>query len=507
MKRLLPSSLLGQVMVSVALALMVAQLVAAVLLYRAGEDRRETAAITAAAFRLVGDAERAERRAAIRAELAERGDFEAARRAVRRDRRRGGSGPRDRGLFLRDGEGAGGGARVPDGLPRPVRYTVTDAPPAGLERAGAEGEREQKLRTALAQEGVTPAAVAVELRRAGDDPVLLRFAERRPRLADRTQWRERMLYVAAIQREAGGTWETARLLASPRPSGAIGALLFQTLVTFGVLMVVLFLVLRRITRPLAHLTQRVDTFARQPENAVRIEESGPADIRRLIAAHNVMEARVSALLDEKDVMLGAIGHDLKTPLAALRVRIESVPDSAQREKMARSIEDITATLDDILALARIGRPGQFEAETVDLRALANSVAEEFEDLGEPVAVAEPQTGTSRAVGRVQVTWIKRALRNLVSNALRYGETAEVAVLSEPGRVVLRVDDTGPGIPEERIADMLEPFTRGEASRNRATGGAGLGLTLSRAIAEQHGGELVVSNRDSGGLRAEIRLPA
>ena len=310
------------------------------------------------------------------------------------------------------------------------------------------------------------------------------------------------MLTVSIQREASGSWETARVLEPRRPQGALGGLVLQTLVAFGFLLVVLFLVLRRITRPLALLTDRVSEFSQQPDRAVKLEETGPADTRRLIAAHNSMEARIAALLDEKDVMLGAIGHDLKTPLAALRVRIENVPDEAQRQKMAASIEDITATLDDILSLARMGRSDQIEVEAVDLGMLAIGVAEEFEDLGEPVTMLNPP----RVVGRVQVTWIKRALRNLVSNAVRYGGSAEVSVEVEGNTAVLAVDDRGPGIPAERIADMLEPFTRGEASRNRATGGAGLGLTLARAIADHHGGELILANRNSGGLRAELRLP-
>jgi len=112
----------------------------------------------------------------------------------------------------------------------------------------------------------------------------------------------------------------------------------------------------------------------------------------------------------------------------------------------------------------------------------------------------------RIVAKVQETWLKRALRNLVSNAVRYGETARVSLEETDGIAILRVDDTGPGIPADQIADMLEPFTRGEASRNRATGGAGLGLTLAHAIAEQHGGTLALSDPDGGGLRAELRLP-
>lgn len=124
-------------------------------------------------------------------------------------------------------------------------------------------------------------------------------------------------------------------------------------------------------------------------------------------------------------------------------------------------------------------------------------------MGEPAAIGKME----RIALPIRPTWLKRALRNLVSNAVRYGGSAEVSLLREAGEVVFRIDDRGPGIPESRIAAMTEPFQRGESSRNRATGGAGLGLTLARAIAEQHGGKLVLANRSGGGMRAEIRLPA
>lgn len=123
-------------------------------------------------------------------------------------------------------------------------------------------------------------------------------------------------------------------------------------------------------------------------------------------------------------------------------------------------------------------------------------------MGEPAVLAEG----ARVVAPVHVTWAKRALRNLVSNAVRYGGGAEVAVLREGQDAVLRVTDTGPGIPDALLATITEPFVRGEASRNRDTGGAGLGLTLARAIAEAHGGRIVLANRPGGGLSAELRLP-
>jgi len=476
-----PKSLLGQVMASVALALLVAQVISVVLLYRAGEERRETAILTATAYQIVGGAERAARGQAIREERRARRDGARQRGEARR--------PRDE-RFRRAGN-----------LPPRLRYTVSTAAPEGFVPDSPKSEREARLRTILAGEGIDPHRVSIATKRAGDDEMLVNFAADRPRLERMTEWRERKLFLVSVQREPGGPWETVRMLDPPRPNSAFGALVFQTLVIFSILIAVLYVILRRITRPLARLTERVSDFSREPDKVVELDETGPADTRRLIAAHNQMEARIAALLDEKDVMLGAIGHDLKTPLAALRVRIESVEDEGQRIKMAAGIEDITATLDDILSLSRVGRDGA-GVEAVDLGALALDVAEEFEELGEPVIVADPP----RLVARVQITWIKRALRNLVSNAVRYGGETRITVLSEGNIAILRVEDNGPGIAPDRIAAMLEPFQRGEGSRNRATGGAGLGLTLARAIAEHHDGELRLSNREQGGLRAELHLP-
>jgi signal transduction histidine kinase len=206
-------------------------------------------------------------------------------------------------------------------------------------------------------------------------------------------------------------------------------------------------------------------------------------------------------------MLGAIGHDLKTPLAALRVRIESVENDAERERMAATIEDIVRSLDDILSLARVGRPSD-PLERSELSALVISVVEEFEDMGDPVELG----ATERVSFPLRVTWLRRALRNLIGNAVRYGKGARVSLARDGHEAVIRIEDDGPGIPEDRIADMLEPFTRGDPSRNSETGGAGLGLTLARAIAEQHGGSLRLENRrDQGGailgLTATLRLPA
>jgi len=295
---------------------------------------------------------------------------------------------------------------------------------------------------------------------------------------------------------------TARVLVPPGERMLLATLIGQTPLIYFVLVGVLALLLRRITRPLANLTNRMERFATTRDAEGQIAEEGPEDLRRLIAAHNAMEDRIVALIAEKDVMLGAIGHDLKTPLAALRVRIESVENDTERRRMAGTIEDITHSLDDILSLARAGHARE-PLEPVELSALVASVVEEFEDMAEPVTLADPP----RLVVPLRATWIRRALRNLIGNALRYGHRAEVSLCQSGSFAEISVGDEGPGIPEADIPRMLEPFTRGEPSRNTDTGGAGLGLALARAIAEQHGGELKLANRQDGeGLVATLCLP-
>jgi len=448
--RLWPRSLQGQLLLAIALALFVAQGLGAALLYRAQAERREAMLINAAAFRLAGDP--------------------SARRPP--------------------WAGRGGRMRVV------IEPTSPQQP--GETR---DGHAEQGLSRILAREGVAFDKVVVVERDVARDPLAQRWALQRERRG-RPSWRgmPHELIVAAIRRP-DGRWLHARVFVPAGERRLLWTMLLQALFTYAVLVGAVALVLRRITRPLAALTARMERFAGTRDGAPPLEPQGPDDVRRLIAAHNALEARIAALLDEKDVMLGAIGHDLKTPLAALRVRIESVEDDAERARMAATIEDIARILDDILSLARVGRPSD-PLEPTELGALAASVVEEYEDRGEPVTLAD----APRIVLPLRATWLRRALRNLIDNALRYGSAARVSLSRDGNHATIRIDDDGPGIPEGEIARMLEPFTRIEASRNTATGGAGLGLTLARAIAEQHGGALTLANRPGGGLSASLSLP-
>ncbi|RJF86175.1 HAMP domain-containing protein [Sphingomonas cavernae] len=299
---------------------------------------------------------------------------------------------------------------------------------------------------------------------------------------------------------APGRWISATAKLPYRDNRFIFWLIAQTLILYAVMLVPVLWIGRRIARPLQQLTGAVESF-RSAEGGTAVPESGPGDVRRLIAAYNGMRTRIAGMLDEKDRMLGAIGHDLRTPLASLRLRVEGIDDEGERDRAAGTIEEMNRTLDDILSLARLGRPS--EAETrVDLGALLDSVVDDFQALGADVSLAE----APRTTVTIRPTLITRAVRNLIDNAVKYGGRAVVAVGSEDGGVVTTIDDDGPGIPEDRIEAMFQPFTRLEESRSRETGGTGLGLALARAIALQHGGRLTLANREGGGLRARLWLP-
>jgi signal transduction histidine kinase len=457
-----PRSLRGQLLLAIGAALLLAQGISAALLYRAQSARREAALVHGAAMRLFA----ANHDEAMLGPHPP-GTYEAARQL-----------------------------RVEHMANAPVF--------AGDQRSP---QAEAELQQILAGQGVAAKQVLVFRRPSTDDPQFARRAARHALiLGQHAGPLPREMMVAGVELPGSG-WMVVRMPVPPTERTLLATLVGQTLLLFALLFGAIALILGQITKPLAALTTRIERFAAKQDAAGPLEPRGPDDLRRLIVAHNAMEARLSAMLDEKDVMLGAIGHDLKTPLAALRVRIESVEDQAERGKMARTIEDITRSLDDILSLARVGRPSD-PLESADLGALVALVAEEFEDLGEPVTFTP---AARRIVLPLRATWLRRAIRNLTGNALRYGKAARISLGHENGQAVIRVEDDGPGIPEGQLALMLEPFTRGEPSRNSETGGAGLGLTLARAIADQHGGSLQLANRIGpggrvAGLTASLTLP-
>ena len=304
--------------------------------------------------------------------------------------------------------------------------------------------------------------------------------------------------MVAVER-TDGQWLILNLPWSRNDAAIFWRLIAQTLILYGVALVPLLWAARRISRPLRSLATAARAF--QPGAAVDpVAARGPQDVRDVIVAFNALRLRVTAMLDEKDRMLGAIGHDLRTPLAALRVRIESVEDDDDRVKMADTIAEMNSTLDDILSLARLGRPSEPPTE-VDLAALVDAVVEDFRDLGSNIVFEE----ADRLKMRLRTGLMRRAVRNLIENALKYAGAAEVSVTADARTVTIAVCDRGPGIPPERLGDVFEAFTRIETSRNKETGGIGLGLALARTIVRDAGGDITLENRDGGGLVARIVL--
>ncbi len=306
--------------------------------------------------------------------------------------------------------------------------------------------------------------------------------------------------VLLTLRNGDGKWISAAAYVRPLSGWPFLTLLAQTIVLYLAVLIPLALIARRISRPLRILTHRVQSSGLTGGETPLVPQ-GPSDVRNLIQALNNAGERLTAMLTEKDVMLGAIGHDLKTPLASLRVRIESVDDDAEREKMAATVNEMAAILDDILMLARLGKTSE-QLQTTELGALIESIVDELPDDGRVTFVGTGQ----RCVAAVKPVLIKRAIRNLIDNALQYGGNARISLKDGQGEISFVIDDDGPGIPPEQIAEMFQPFVRAEHSRNRQSGGTGLGLTIARAIAQAHGGTLTLQNRTEGGLGAHLTLP-
>ncbi len=363
-----------------------------------------------------------------------------------------------------------------------------------------EGDRradvERDLRRGLEDAGLRAGRITAVLRPV--DARRLRDPRMNPLRADRLRRMGAEMLVAV--EIPGKGWLT---LASPWPRNEFDLfwqLAAQTLILYVVVLVPVLLVGRRIARPLRTLTEAARTF-RPGGDAIPIRERGPSDVRALIAAFNALSRRVTTMLDEKDRMLGAIGHDLRTPLQALRVRIESVEDEDDRTRMADTVNEMSRTLDDILSLARLGRPSEPNTD-VDLGALVDAVVEDFRDLDHDVTFEEP----ARLKMRLRPTLMRRAVRNLLENAVKYAGGAEVRLIAEAERVTIEICDRGPGIPADKLEMVFNPFTRLEESRNRDTGGIGLGLALARAIVNDAGGTIALANRAGGGLVATITLP-
>ena len=260
------------------------------------------------------------------------------------------------------------------------------------------------------------------------------------------------------------------------------------------------LIVWRINRPLRHLTEAVSLVGRG-ETPHPLEETGPAEIRTLSRAFNQMAQDLERLEADRALLLAGISHDLRTPLSRLRLGLEMVDekiDADLREGLAQDIEDIDAVVEQFLAYVR-GDGGEPVEERGDLNRIAAAVAERYGRMGKAVKLGlSPLPALA-----LRPTSTQRLVTNLVDNALRYaGNEVEIRTAVEGGRVVLRVLDRGPGIPDKDFARMLQPFTRLDPARG-GKGGAGLGLAIVNRIARLHGGDVRLAARPGGGLEVAV----
>mgnify|MGYP001203902824 CR=1 FL=1 len=259
------------------------------------------------------------------------------------------------------------------------------------------------------------------------------------------------------------------------------------------------LLLRSMGAPLRNLAKAAHEIGEG--RRVTVPEEGAGDVKLVAQAFNAMQGRIAELGAARTQALAAVSHDLRTPLARLRLRSSGVADSSVRHAMEQDIDEMTAMLDSLLSYLG-GRADPEPRRRTDLAAIAMTLVDAATDAGHEATYVGPD----HLVAEVRPVAIKRALSNLIDNALTYGSEATVSLRSENGQAVVLVEDNGPGIPEECFARVLEPFQRLDSARARNTSGLGLGLSIVQRAVEDEGGSLKLGNREAGGLRVEMRLP-
>jgi signal transduction histidine kinase len=265
--------------------------------------------------------------------------------------------------------------------------------------------------------------------------------------------------------------------------------------------VIAFWTARRLAGPIrqfAGAAERLGVDLTAPPLAVR----GPQELRTTIEAFNRMQDRLRRFLEDRTQMLSAISHDLRAPLARLRLRAELVADGEQQRKMCDDLDTMNTMIDSTLAFARDASRGEAR-RLVDLGVLVGDVCEDVAETGGDVSYLGPRDIDVPC----RPSLMRRAVANLIDNAVKYGCAARVRIVQDHDRVAIVVDDDGPGIPPAERENVFAPFYRMEAARDPGKPGVGLGLSVARTIAREHGGDVTLINRDDGGLTARIELPA
>jgi signal transduction histidine kinase len=302
------------------------------------------------------------------------------------------------------------------------------------------------------------------------------------------------------------TWLTITSpLVAPEPWRSPGfASAFMVMTALGGIMIAW--AVRRLLVPVRTLAAAAEQLGRDVVNAPALPETGPSEIVTAAVAFNTMAARIRRFVEDRTFLLTAIGHDLRTPITRLKLRAEYMEDEEQRTKMLADLDEMEAMVAATLAFGRDITTS--EAITpIDLAILLRTILDEAADGDPEHGDALSYAGPDHLPVRARPLGLKRALTNLIGNALKYGDAARIRLSQPAGQVVrIDIDDNGPGIAGKDADIVFEPFRRLETSRNRETGGSGLGLSIARNIIRAHGGDILLMNLPAGGLRASVTLP-
>lgn len=392
---------------------------------------------------------------------------------------------------LLEGQGSGHAANLPRPTPSlalpsaPGSVPVIEAP--AVPSAGGTSAGSPSADTAASTAIATATPQPIPFRRTHDSL----FAMASPPFIEGD-------FVAAV-RQGDGTWLAVAPRAEPFPNAWQMRVMAWFALSLAIISPLAWLFARRIVVPLKDFAQAAEQLGRDP-SATILPLSGPAEIGRAANAFNQMRNRLRAFVDDRTAMVGAISHDLRTPLTRLRFRIEDVPDE-QREGLLKEVTEMEAMISQVLAFIRdASTPGA--RERVDLADLVESSVADAQLVGGNVVIER----NAHIPVEVDPVGIRRLLGNLLENAVKYGENARVRVSLQDGEAIAEIVDTGPGIPEEEFDRAFEPFYRTESARKSTCKGSGLGLAVCRSIARAHGGDVTFEHAKDGFV-ARIRVPA
>ena len=308
----------------------------------------------------------------------------------------------------------------------------------------------------------------------------------------------------AIKMDDGGWLEILQPLYITNRGAVWMQRLFVLLESVLFSVVVIWMILRA-TRPLNRLGLAADQFGRNPEAVEPLPETGSKEIREAAQSFNRMRKRICDSLHERNRMLEAMGHDLRTPLARVQLRLDRIEPETLRDQFAHNIQEIQSIIEQGLELARSLHTSEEEVP-LDLVAFAQSIVDDLADQGLSVSLAvNTENEDEELLVLARPVCLKRCLENLLTNAVKYAGSAAMSITREGPKLLIEVNDNGPGIPEEYLEKVFEPYYRLERSRNRDSGGTGLGLSIARNMALLNNGSLFLRNRSGGGLSARVML--